>query len=100
MGWPLLRRVSTFGALLALPAGLLIEHSRAVVLAASTPARVRVTRSFDADWRFLKADAPGAETVDFDDAAWRKLDVPHDWSIEGPFDKDDKTGGAEHARTT
>jgi len=20
----------------------------------------------------------------FDDAAWRKLDVPHDWSIEGP----------------
>jgi beta-galactosidase len=48
----------------------------------STPPR---TRPFDADWRFLKADAPGAEQPGFDDAAWRKLDVPHDWSIEGPF---------------
>ncbi|HEV2765689.1 MAG TPA: glycoside hydrolase family 2 TIM barrel-domain containing protein, partial [Pyrinomonadaceae bacterium] len=30
--------------------------------------------------------------ADFDDAAWRKLDVPHDWSIEGPFSKDNPTG--------
>ena len=22
---------------------------------------------------------------DFDDSAWRKLDLPHDWAIEGPF---------------
>jgi beta-galactosidase len=22
---------------------------------------------------------------DFDDSAWRKLDLPHDWGIEGPF---------------
>src|ERR1019366_1225569 len=21
----------------------------------------------------------------FDDGAWRKLDLPHDWAIEGPF---------------
>jgi len=21
----------------------------------------------------------------FDDSAWRKLDLPHDWAIEGPF---------------
>jgi beta-galactosidase len=26
--------------------------------------------------------------VEFDDAAWRKLDVPHDWAIEGPFRDD------------
>ncbi|HTQ38804.1 MAG TPA: glycoside hydrolase family 2 TIM barrel-domain containing protein [Pirellulales bacterium] len=49
---------------------------------------------FDADWRFYKGDAKGAEAPDFDDANWRKLDVPHDWSIEGPFDKDNPTGGA------
>ncbi|MBS1792775.1 MAG: DUF4982 domain-containing protein [Acidobacteria bacterium] len=24
----------------------------------------------------------------FDDSAWRRLDLPHDWAIEGPFDKD------------
>jgi len=49
------------------------------------PASPRITQSFDPDWRFLKADAPGAEQPGFADAAWRKLDVPHDWSIEGPF---------------
>jgi beta-galactosidase len=54
----------------------------------------RVTASFDNDWRFLKADAAGAEKPDFDDAAWRKVDVPHDWSIEGPFDEKNPTGGA------
>src|SRR5260370_33295146 len=54
----------------------------------------RVTSSFDSDWRFLKGDAPGAEKPDFDDSAWRKQNVPHDWSIEGPFDEKNPTGGA------
>jgi beta-galactosidase len=39
-------------------------------------------RRFDSDWRFLRADANGAEQPDFDDSAWRILDLPHDWSIE------------------
>lgn len=42
--------------------------------------------SFDADWLFHKGDAPGAEQPAFNDAGWRKLDLPHDWAIEGPFD--------------
>src|SRR5579863_5836555 len=62
-------------------------------------------QSFDANWRFLRADAPGAENAAFDDSPWRKLDVPHDWSIEdlpavttnsvrtGPFDPGE-SGGA------
>ncbi|HWH71368.1 MAG TPA: beta galactosidase jelly roll domain-containing protein, partial [Candidatus Sulfotelmatobacter sp.] len=37
---------------------------------------------FDANWKFLRADAAGAERPEFDDATWRVLDVPHDWSIE------------------
>ena len=49
------------------------------------PASSRLTQSFDSAWRFLKSDAPGAEQPDFADATWRPLDVPHDWSIEGPF---------------
>ena len=24
----------------------------------------------------------GAETLEFDDSAWRVLDLPHDWSVE------------------
>jgi beta-galactosidase len=42
--------------------------------------------SFNEGWRFLKAEAQGAEQAEFQDAAWRGLDLPHDWAIEGPFD--------------
>ena len=30
----------------------------------------------------------GAASQDFDDRAWRKLDLPHDWAVEQPFSKD------------
>jgi beta-galactosidase len=56
-------------------------------------AAARVTTPFDADWRFLKGAAENAEKTTFDDAAWQKLNVPHDWSIEGPFDEKNPTGG-------
>src|SRR6516162_3549212 len=59
-----------------------------------SPAAPRVVRLFDNDWRFLKGEVEGAEAVSFDDSSWRKLDVPHDWSIEGPFDQNAPTGGA------
>ena len=45
----------------------------------------RAIQSFDKDWRFLKGDAAGAEAPAFSDAAWTRLNVPHDWAIEGPF---------------
>ena len=54
----------------------------------------RNTIPLDSDWRFLKGDAVGAEKPDFDDSAWRAVSVPHDWSIEGPFDARNPTGGA------
>lgn len=50
---------------------------------AATAARER--RDFNDGWRFLKGNVKGAEQVAFDDTAWRKLDLPHDWSIEGPY---------------
>ncbi|GAB3453566.1 hypothetical protein GCM10027321_03860 [Massilia terrae] len=65
------------------------------VLTACSPAFAatgRVTTSFDAGWRFLKADAKGAEQPGFKDASWRALSVPHDWSIEGPYDQANPTG--------
>src|SRR5690242_9215629 len=54
----------------------------------------RVTENFDAGWLFLRADAPAAQAKSFSDSTWRHLDLPHDWSIEGPFAKTNKTGGA------
>ena len=48
----------------------------------------------DSDWRFSLGDPANAEKTTFDDSNWRKLDVPHDWSIEGPFDQKNATGAA------
>jgi len=47
---------------------------------------------FDFGWRFHKDDIRGAEQAVFNDSDWRKLDLPHDWSIEGPFDRDNISG--------
>lgn len=56
-------------------------------------------RSFDTNCSFKKDKIlSGAEKADFDVSNWRKLDLPHDWSIEdlpnqiadsiiGPFSK-------------
>jgi beta-galactosidase len=38
---------------------------------------------FDKGWRFWLGDDPAAKLPGFDDASWRSLDLPHDWSIEG-----------------
>jgi beta-galactosidase len=40
------------------------------------------TLLFDEDWRFYRGGAQGAEQVSFDDSGWRKVSLPHDWSIE------------------
>jgi len=66
----------------------------AVLSLAALPLFAAQTESFDANWRFLKSDAPGAEQPAFDDASWRTLNLPHDWSIEGPFDPKNPSGQA------
>ena len=53
------------------------------------------TRSFDDGWLFsrygLQADASrieepaNVESVEFNDNYWKKLNLPHDWAITGPF---------------
>ncbi len=42
---------------------------------------------FNTDWKFIHADPKGAESPTFSDTTWRTLNLPHDWSIEGPFDQ-------------
>jgi beta-galactosidase len=72
----------------------------AVIATASLHADPR-DQSFDSNWRFLRADAQGAENPAFNDSSWRTLDLPHDWSIEdlppatnhiGPFAPDESAG--------
>ena len=48
--------------------------------------------NFDTGWHFFKGDAPGAESPNFNDSGWSMVDVPHDWSIEGPYDEKAPSG--------
>ena len=40
---------------------------------------------FDFDWKFKLGEFPRAYGLGFDDSQWQDINVPHDWSIEGPF---------------
>lgn len=53
----------------------------------------RVVVPLDTGWRFYQGEAPAAEKIRFDDSVWKTIDVPHDWSIEGPFDEHAATQG-------
>jgi beta-galactosidase len=53
---------------------------------------VRAIQNFNFDWKFIKGDQPGAEKTGYDDSGWRSLDLPHDWSIEGPFSNEWASG--------
>ena len=44
------------------------------------------------DWRFHLGDEPGADYMGWDDAAWRAVTLPHDWSVEQPFDRRHASG--------
>lgn len=44
------------------------------------------------DWAFKLGNVEGAERADFDDADWRKLDLPHDFQFEQPWKEE--AGGA------
>ncbi|MEE9602271.1 MAG: sugar-binding domain-containing protein [Thermoguttaceae bacterium] len=52
----------------------------------------RVKQCFDFDWRFTKSDPDGAEAPEFDDGEWRKVDLPHDFSVEGPVNEKNISG--------
>lgn len=45
-------------------------------------AQTKNTILFDNNWSFFRGGALGAEQPDFNDSKWRKVDLPHDWSIE------------------
>ncbi len=70
-----------------------------IMLGGATPSQAadapgvaaRQTLSFDQDWRFQLGEVAGAEQPALADAAWRALDVPHDFSIEGPPGADPAT---------
>jgi len=45
------------------------------------------SQNFNRGWKFDLGDDSLAKQFAYDDTRWRKLDLPHDWSIEGKFDE-------------
>jgi beta-galactosidase len=62
-------------------------------MARSDEEEPRRRESFDAGWKFHIGEVPGAERTAHPDSAWRSVDLPHDWSIEGPFLETHPSGG-------
>ena len=68
-----------------------------VLFSCSTQNKVRDTTDFTENWKFYLGDDSVAYTPAYDDAGWRTLDLPHDWSIEADFSVDNPAtpgGGA------
>ncbi|WP_413665993.1 beta-galactosidase GalB [Mucilaginibacter sp. Mucisp86] len=60
-------------------------------------AQTRQKLDFDKSWRFNLGAVENGEKVTLNDSKWRALNLPHDWSIEGTFSKDNPAtpeGGA------
>jgi beta-galactosidase len=74
-------------AISAIPAMLVT-----IPAAAAQPQSPRLELAADSNWKFVLGDPGGAETRSFEDASWRRVDLPHDWSIEGRPSKDNPTG--------
>ncbi|HEY5621918.1 MAG TPA: sugar-binding domain-containing protein, partial [Pontiella sp.] len=61
-----------------------------------TPDMPRTRSSFNQGWTFArfgtmpggerKSEPQGVALIGFDDSEWERLDLPHDWAIQGPFD--------------
>src|SRR6201992_3378188 len=57
----------------------------------------RTVTDFDKGWHFHLGDVADGQKASLNDAGWRTLSLPHDWSIEGKFSKDNPAtpeGGA------
>lgn len=49
--------------------------------------QTRQTILFNDGWKFYKGDVTNPDEPSLNDAKWRQVDLPHDWSIEGPYDE-------------
>jgi beta-galactosidase len=54
---------------------------------ASAAGESRLIQSLDENWRFQLGITPEAVASGYDDSAWRVVDVPHDYAVEGVVQK-------------
>ena len=51
----------------------------------STTMKAREIKNFDSEWKFVLQDTAEAKEPTFNDASWRKLNLPHDWAFESEY---------------
>ncbi len=56
-----------------------------IASAISLVVSARDRKCFDEGWLFTLGDSASMSAIDYDDSSWRRLDLPHDWAIEGDF---------------
>lgn len=47
---------------------------------------------FTDGWAFRLGDDAAAANPDYNDSDWRRLNLPHDWAVEGDFDRKNPSG--------
>ncbi|MDQ1139297.1 glycoside hydrolase family 2 TIM barrel-domain containing protein [Pedobacter agri] len=63
-----------------------------ILFAQRNTENIRVSQLFNFGWKFKAGDVANAEQKIFNDGNWRKLDLPHDFQIEQPWDKNANKG--------
>ncbi|MEP7143427.1 MAG: beta-galactosidase GalB [Ferruginibacter sp.] len=63
-----------------------------LTLMATAQNAARKTENFNKDWKFILDSVNDYSKVSANVSGWRTLNVPHDWSIELPFDSTSPTG--------
>ena len=58
------------------------------------PLSAREHQSFDRGWLFVLADSAGMQNSEYADGHWRRLNLPHDWAIEGDFSPSNPSGAS------
>src|SRR5688572_16616498 len=59
-----------------------------LLLQLSASAQVRSVIDFNSNWKFYLGNDSAAKEFSYNDSKWRKLSLPHDWSIESDFKKE------------
>ena len=52
----------------------------------------RTVSNFNSGWNFHLGDVAKAFSPAFNDSDWRKLNLPHDWAVEGDFSENNPAG--------
>ncbi|REE83284.1 beta-galactosidase [Lutibacter oceani] len=67
-----------------------MKHLKYLLLIFSiiSSAQQRIVKELDTNWKFQKGKSSEAYQVNFNDSNWEQVNVPHDWAIYGPFDKE------------